>query len=292
MITPLLDRDTLDVAGLERLIDHLIGGGVNGLFILGTTGEAPSLSYKTRRDVIDHTCRHTAGRLPVIVGVTDTSFSETLALACHAADAGASALVLAAPYYFAASQRELVSYVQHLVAESPLPIFLYNAPTNTHHVLAVDTVRKLSELPKILGLKDSGANMMYFHKMVWAFRDRPDFTLLVGPEELTAEAVLLGGHGGMCGGSNIDPKPYVDLYKAAATHDLVKLRPLHDRITQISTTVYRVTQEDSSYLRCLKGAVALKGICGDALTEPFQPLNATEREQLRRHMIAAGLLDS
>ena len=292
MITPLLEPDTLDVAGLEKLIDNLINGGVNGLFILGTTGEAPALSYKTRRDVIQHTCRHNADRLPVIVGITDTSLTESVKLARFAADSGAHAVVLAMPYYFASSQAELVTYVLHLAAQVPLPIFLYNAPSNVHQVLVLDAVRKLSELRNIAGLKDSGFNMIYFHKLVWLFRDRPDFTLLVGPEELTGEAVLLGGHGGMCGGSNIYPKLYVDMYKAAAAGNLPELNRLHSRIMQISSTVYRVAPEDSSYLRGMKCAASLMGICGDVLAEPFQPFGPVEREKVRQHMIAAGLLDS
>ena len=292
MITPLLDRDTLDVAGLKRLIDNLIGGGVNGLFVLGTTGEAPSLSYQTRREVIENTCLHVAERIPIIVGITDTSYTESLRLGRYAADAGADALVLAMPYYFSSSQRELIGYAQRLVSELPLPVFLYNARTNTHHVLAPDTLRQVTELPNVCGIKDSGFDMIYFHKLVWLFRERPDFTLLVGPEELTAEAVLLRGHGGMCGGSNIYPKLYVDMYKAAASGDLEALRPLHRRIMQISSTLYHVTPESSSYLRSLKCAVSLKGICGDVLAEPFEPLGPAERDQVRRHMIAAGLLDN
>jgi dihydrodipicolinate synthase/N-acetylneuraminate lyase len=291
MITPLLEPDALDVSGLEKLIDHLIHGGVNGLFILGTTGEAPALSYKTRCELIQQTCRHNAGRLPVIVGITDTSLTESVNLARFAADAGAHALVLAMPYYFAASQGELVTYVRHVAAQVSLPVFLYNAPSNVHHVLGLDAVRQLSELPNIAGLKDSGFNMIYFHKLVWLFRDRPEFTLLVGPEELTGEAVLLGGHGGMCGGANIYPKLYVDLYKAAAAGNLPELNRLHSRIMQISSTVYRVAPEDSSYLRGMKCAVSLKGICRDVMAEPFQAFGPVEREQVRRHMIAAGLLD-
>src|SRR5437867_688401 len=110
MVTPLRDRDTLDVAGVERLIEHIIAGGVHGLFILGTTGEAPSLSYRLRRELIERTCRQVAGRVPVLVGVTDTAFVEAIDLARVAADAGAKALVLAAPYYFPNSQPELLEY--------------------------------------------------------------------------------------------------------------------------------------------------------------------------------------
>ncbi len=97
MVTPLLDRDTLDVAGLERLIEHILSGGVHGLFILGTTGEAPSLSYRLRYELIERVCRQVKGRVPVLVGITDTCFTESLNTANKARDAGAQAVVLAPP---------------------------------------------------------------------------------------------------------------------------------------------------------------------------------------------------
>jgi 4-hydroxy-tetrahydrodipicolinate synthase len=90
LVTPLRDRDTLDCVGLERLIEHLISGGVSGLFILGTTGEGPSLSYRLRRQLIEKTCQLTKNRVPVLVGITDTSFTESVNLAKYSADAGAT----------------------------------------------------------------------------------------------------------------------------------------------------------------------------------------------------------
>src|SRR5947209_6537528 len=122
MATPLCDRDTLDVAGVERLIEHILAGGVQGLFILGSTGEAPSLSYRLRRELIERTCRHVGGRVPVLVGITDTAFVESINLARAAASAGAQALVMAPPYYFPAGQPELLEYLQHIAPELPLPL--------------------------------------------------------------------------------------------------------------------------------------------------------------------------
>src|SRR5262245_13092169 len=107
LITPLRDIAALDPAALERLIEHVLAGGVSGLFILGTTGEAPSLSGRLRRELIERVCRQVQLRVPVLVGVTDTSLAETLSLARHAAEAGAQAVVTSAPYYFAPSQLEL-----------------------------------------------------------------------------------------------------------------------------------------------------------------------------------------
>ena len=109
LITPLLERDTLDSDGLERLLNHVIAGGVAGVFILGTTGEGPSLSYHLRREMIDKTTAIVKGRVPVLVGITDTAFVESVNLSKYAADCGADAAVLTTPYYFPAGQTELIA---------------------------------------------------------------------------------------------------------------------------------------------------------------------------------------
>src|SRR5690606_21546966 len=108
LVTPLLDNDTLDSEGLELLIEHTVSAGVHGIFILGTTGEFASLSYKLRRELITQTCRLVNGRVPVLVGITDSAFAESVNLAVFAAGCGADAVVLAPPFYFAAAQPELL----------------------------------------------------------------------------------------------------------------------------------------------------------------------------------------
>ena len=166
MITPLLDRDTLDIAGLERLIEHILAGGVHGLFLLGTTGEAASLSHRLRHEFIDRVCSQVNRRVPVLVGITDTSFVESVNVAQKAAQAGADALVLAPPYYFPAGQPELLEYLEHLVPELPLPLFLYNMPNRPKPGFDVSTVRAAADIPGIVGIKDSSANMLYFHQLL------------------------------------------------------------------------------------------------------------------------------
>ncbi|WP_304957865.1 dihydrodipicolinate synthase family protein, partial [uncultured Duncaniella sp.] len=125
LVTPLLDNDTLDVASLENLIEHLIAGGVHGLFILGTTGEEQSLSYRLRKEMIHEACRINNGRLPLLACITDTSIVESINLAKVAADCGASAVVSAAPYYFATGQPELAEFYEDMLPHLPLPLFLY-----------------------------------------------------------------------------------------------------------------------------------------------------------------------
>ncbi len=292
MVTPLLDRDTLDVPGLERLIEHILRGGVQGLFILGTTGEAPSLSHRLRRELVERTCRQVNGRIPVLVGITDTAFVESVQMACIAAEAGASAVVLAPPYYFPAGQAELVEYLEHLTPELPLPLFLYNMPSHTKLSFDLETVRQAAELPGIVGLKDSSASMIYFQRLLALFQDRPDFTLLVGPEELLSESVLLGGHGGINGGANFHPRLYVQLYEAARSRDLDRVAELHRQVMRISTGIYSVGRFGSSYLKGVKCALSLLGICSDFMAEPFHRFNPPERARVEQELRALGLLES
>ncbi len=291
MVTPLLDRDTLNVEGLERLIEHILAGGVHGLFILGTTGEAPSLSYRLRHVLIERTCKQVAGRVPVLVGITDTAFVESVNLAKRAADAGAEAVVLSAPYYFPAGQAELLEYLEHLVPEMPLPLFLYNMPSHTKVVFEPETVHAAAGIPGVAGLKDSSANMVYFHQLQSLLSDRPDFALLIGPEELLGETILLGGHGGICGGANIAPQLYVGLYHAALRRDLDAVAALHARVMAISRTIYSVGQYKSSYLKGLKCTLSLLGVCSDFLAEPFHRFRERERHVIEQHARELGLLE-
>jgi 4-hydroxy-tetrahydrodipicolinate synthase len=284
MVTPLIDLDTLDLAGVERLVEHIMAGGVSGLFILGTTGEFSSLSYKLRHELIERVCRQVAGRIPVLVGITDTSLVESVNLANVAAKAGASALVSAPPYYYATGQPELIEYYQHLVPKLPLPLYLYNMPVHTKVMIDPNTVRKISEMPNVIGLKDSSANAVYFRLVQYAMRDKPDFELFMGPEEITAEAVLLGASGGVNGGANMFPKLYVDLYNAAAAKDLERLKPLQEKVLQISSTIYTVGRFGSSYLKGLKCALSLMGICSDYLADPFHHFKEEERIKIRKSL--------
>jgi len=289
MVTPLKGWDTLDQDGMVRLIDHILSGGVHGLFLLGTTGEAPSLSHRLRKEIVQRALDQIKERIPVLVGITDTSFDESINLAEYAAEKGASAVVLAPPYYFPAGQLELLEYLEHLVPRLPLPLFLYNMPTHTKLFFEPETVKAASEIPGVIGLKDSSANMVYFHQLQQIFKDQNDFRLFIGPEELLGETLVLGGHGGVCGGGNLIPELYVELYEKSIKGDFKKMGILHERIMQISTTIYSVGKYKSSYLKGLKCSLALMGICDDFMAEPFHRFRVSERNVIRQYLIDLGL---
>jgi 4-hydroxy-tetrahydrodipicolinate synthase len=290
MVTPLKQDLTLDQKGLERLIEHLIGGGVHGIFILGTTGEAPNLPYSVREELIEQTCRLVGSRVPVIVGITDTSYKDALRLAARSHRCGASAVVAAPPYYFQVSQADLLHYFKSLASESPLPLYLYNAPLNVPLWIEIETAIKLAAEPNIVGLKDSGMNMGYFHAIREGVRALPQFSLLVGPDELLAEAVLMGAHGGMAGGSNVWPRLFVALYEAAAAHDVSRTTALQRLALQFDNAVYRSAQHPANPLRGLKCALSILGICSADLSLPLRPYSREEREQVEKYLQGVDVL--
>lgn len=296
MVTPLSGRDQLDVAGLERLIEHILAGGVSGLFLLGTTGEGPSLSYRLRRELIDRVSRQVANRVPILVGITDTAFEESLNIARAAAESGASALVLAPPYYLPEAQPELQEYLDHIVAELPLPVFLYNMPALTKVHFELETVRRAMDNPRIIGLKDSSGDLGYFERVAQLARQRPDWSLFVGPEEKLLAALQIGGHGGVSGGANLFPLLYVRLVEAHRAGKVAEAVELQQAIQRVSDAFYRIGKHSSSIIKGIKCVLACLGICSDFMAEPFHRFRADERrlvemrlEEIQAELAAANL---
>jgi len=316
MVTPLRARDELDVPGLEKLVEHIIAGGVSGVFVLGTTGEGPSLGYRLRRELIKRVCKQTNGRVPILVGISDTAFAESVNLARHAADVGANAVVVAPPYYLPEAQPELREYLDHLVPELPLPLFLYNMPALTKVSYELETVRHAMDNPRIIGLKDSSGDMGYFKSAAGLLpaagavaqpsslrarsrgvtpsepaagtaalrRHRPDWSLLIGPEEKLFDALQLGGHGGVSGGANLFPKLYVQLCEAFRSGDLARARQLQKQIQRVSRSLYRIGKHSSSIIKGIKCALKCLGVCDDFMAEPFHRFRAEERALVRTRL--------
>lgn len=276
LLTPLRNSNAVDEECFERIIEHVIQGGVSGIFVLGTTGEGPAIDKPTQRTVIDLAVKHIAGRVPLLVGIADASYEESMSIARHAADAGADAVVTTGPLYFAVSQADLYAYCGKVAEESPLPVFLYNIPSCSHVSFAVETVAKASNLGNVAGFKDSSANMIFYHQVRVATAHNPGFAVVMGPEELMAESVLLGGHGGVNGGSNLFPELYVSLYDAATRGDTAEISRLQARVMEISGAVYSPT-----YLPGIKCAAAALGLCQEVFAAPYYPVDEPRRRAIR-----------
>lgn len=289
LITPLLDRDTLDVAGLERLIEHILAGGVHGLFILGTSGEAPALSYRLRRELIQRVCDRVAGRVPVLVGITDTALVEAVALAQHAAAAGAQAVVTAAPYYQPFSQDELAQFVEQLAEELPLPLFLYNYPQLTKVWFEPETLRRLAQINHIIGIKDSSGDLDYFNSLLTLKKERPDWAVLVGPEHLLLETLRCGGDGGVSGSANFHPRLLTDLFKAVEQADQNQAEGLQLKLLTLGE-IYHLSKDATAVIRAMKCACSLLGLCENRFAEPITAYGARESGRIREILKSLGLI--
>lgn len=285
IVTPLNADGSLDLISTEKLIDHLIGGGVHGIFALGTTGEAQSLSAEQRVEFASFVGNKIAGRVPYIVGVSDTSITDSLNLAKAAQAAGACGVVATPPYYYAPSQDDILSWFTALADASPLPVYMYNMPSHVKVNVNPETASSLASHPNIRGLKDSSHNMTYFQSLAFLTKDQDDFVLFVGPEEQTAQAVLMGAAGGVNGGANMFPELYVKSYYAALEGRIEDIKKYQKAILHIATSIYTIGGGPSSYLQGLKGALELLGICNRTLALPYRAMS-DEKMTLLKEVLA------
>ncbi|MDR0336012.1 MAG: dihydrodipicolinate synthase family protein [Planctomycetaceae bacterium] len=287
LLTPLLDWQTLDVRGLENLVERLLLGGVHGLFLLGTCGEGLSLDTVLQREIIDRVTGLAAKQIPLLVSITNTSLKESLKLADYAAERGCSGVVLSTPYYYPISQDNLKKYLAQIATRLVLPTFLYNIPSHTKIRFEMETLKEAFAYPRFIGLKDSSGDLDYFAKVMEFSKQRSDLRFLVGPEHLLISAMKLGGHGGICGGANLLPKLFVRIYDSVSAGDWKQTAILEQRLLALET-LYTLFRE-GSFLANMKCALSVLGICNDALAEPLQSLPTGRISAIRERLEQLGI---
>ena len=283
MVTPLTAEYELDLIGLEKLINHLIDGGCSGLFPLGTTGGGPFFSLDRQMEINRAVCRLTAGRLPVLTGITSASPEESLRLGKAAREAGSTAVVAAPPCYLKLNDSELVDFYTMLTREIGLPVFIYNMPGLTKINLKPELIQKLAQIPGISGYKDSSSDMKALHQVLLALKNKADFPIFVGPETLMAECVIFGGAGGVNAGANLYPKIYVNCYREMRRGNLTAMMHWQEKIDTIQQ-IYRVYQSSNRVAMGLKTALKLKGICGNTMLPPLCQSTAEEEQKVAEIM--------
>ncbi|HLR24562.1 MAG TPA: dihydrodipicolinate synthase family protein [Fodinibius sp.] len=282
MVTPLLDEERLDVKGLNNLIEHLISGGVHGLFILGTTGEGPSLNDSLRIDLIEKVCEIVEGRIPVLVGLMDSSFKESVLLAEQATKLGAQAVVIAPPCFFQIGQDELYHFVDQLIDEITLPVYLYNNPALTKVSFALESAQKLLQKDKVKGIKDSSGDMIFYQNLA-SYTEASETSLFIGPEELLMESLLVGGEGGIPGGANIFPQLYVDLYSAGKSGDWQQAQELQKKVMKLSNTVYQGEGYGAGrVINGIKSTLKHLGVCNDYIAKPLRKAGLNKVKQIQQ----------
>lgn len=290
IVTPLISNTELDVQGLENLIKHILDGGVHGVFILGTTGEATNLDYNLRKEFINLTCKLVDKKVPVVVGITDTCLQGSLEIANAAKNAGADALVISSPYYLPISQNEFVNYLEELVPQLPLPFMMYNMPGCTKLNMSLNTVRKAKELGAI-GIKDSSGNLPYLLSLIEEFKDSPEFAIIAGSEIFIPETIKAGGHGAVAGGANIFPSLFVELYDACVNDDTKKIGLLRQKMVEIEEKIYNVGAHSSKYIKTIKSALSAMGICNDFVAMPFHRFDAVKSNQIKQNLNEMHLMN-
>ena len=283
MITPLTEDGKLDKKGLTNLIDHLITGGVHGIFLLGTNGEAPSLCYELRKELITESCKLVTKRIPVLVGITDTSFDGSIEISEHAKEAGADAVVIAPPYYMPISQSEMVEYLEELVPKLLLPFIMYNMPSCTKMHLTLDTIKRSKELGAI-GIKDSSGDVGYFYALIEEFKNDPNFSLITGTEMFLPETIMYGGDGAVAGGANFFPRLFVDLYDASVANDTETIARLREKVLKLYDTIYDTGEFVSRFIKGTKSALKALGVCEDYMAMPLRNFDDENRAIIKKYV--------
>ncbi|CAL9658128.1 4-hydroxy-tetrahydrodipicolinate synthase [Streptomyces sp. enrichment culture] len=296
VLTPLTPAGEVDTASLRRLVGHLIGAGVHGVFLLGSSGEAAYLTDAQRRTVLETGVDAVAGRVPVLAGVIETTTPRVLDRAADAVRAGADALVATAPFYARTHPAEIAGHFRRVRAAAGRPLFAYDIPVAVHTKLPREVLLGLAADGTLAGLKDSSGDEGSLRRLLLDPRRRTSgFSVLTG-SELTADGALLAGADGVVPGlGNVDAHGFVRLHEAATAGDWDRARAEQDRLAAL----FALTEAGdparmgagSSALGGFKAAAHLLGLIDcPATAAPQVPLDEPAVDRVRACLVAAGLL--
>jgi 4-hydroxy-tetrahydrodipicolinate synthase len=296
--TPFTPDLEVDTASLVRLVDHLIDGGVSGLFVLGSTSEVAYLPDGHRRVVLDTVVGHVAGRLPVLAGVIDTATLRVVDHVRTARSAGVDGIVVTAPFYTRTHPAEIDRHFRLVAAAAELPVFAYDLPVAVHSKLGADLLLRLAADGVLAGLKDSSGDESGLRNIILQARDRgdvADFSVLTGSELTVDNALWMGADGVVPGLGNVDPHGYVKLFDHAAAGEWEQARTEQERLLRLFEMIgvgdpARMGMS-SSALGAFKAALHLRGIIEHPVMAPPQiPLDTDEIAQVGKYLVAAGLM--
>ncbi|MHB8587376.1 MAG: dihydrodipicolinate synthase family protein [Candidatus Dormibacteraceae bacterium] len=286
LISPLGSDGKVDEAAVTRLVEHTIRGGVHGLLALGSTGETASLDEAARRALLSSVVVAAAGRVPVICGVAQSHLSAARIEVEAAARLGATAALVAPPFYYLIDQPTLLAFYRQVARNSPIPILLYNIPQYTKVVAQPATVATLAREGTIVGIKDSSRDFEYFESVALATRDMSAFRLFTGSDTMLLPSLVMGGAGTICGAANVAPRWIVQIHEAFASGDLVAARAGQDRLIEL----VMLLRAGGVFPAAIKAACHLQGICEPWCAAPVQPLDDQLEASLRDRLEAWGLL--
>jgi 4-hydroxy-tetrahydrodipicolinate synthase len=284
LITP-FRQGTIDYSTIESLVEWHIQQGTKGIVPCGTTGEALMLSPEERMRLIETCVQAAAGTVPVIPGTGAMTTEETISLTQQAKIAGADAVLIITPWYIKPSQEGLYQHYKAVHNAVEIPIILYNNPGRTSVELKHETVVKLAQLPRIIGIKDSSDDLMRPIKTRLDLGS--DFCQLAGNDGPTVAFMANGGHGSISVIANIVPKACADLQEAWQQGDFTTVERIRDQLHPLCETLFIETSPGP-----IKYAASLLGLCTAELRPPLVAISQAMEEKVKMVLQTAGLLDS
>jgi 4-hydroxy-tetrahydrodipicolinate synthase len=287
IVTPMRDDGALDLPALKRLIDWHVAEGTDGIVIVGTTGESPTVDHEEHRLLIKSAVEFAARRVPVIAGTGANSTAEAIDLMVYARAAGADACLSVVPYYNRPTQEGLFRHFRAQAEACDLPMILYNVPGRTVADMANDTVVRLAAIPGIVGLKDATDNIERASLLMrdLARAGREDFVMLSGCDGTALAFTLMGGHGTISVTANVAPGLMHRMIAAARAGDLGTARTLNTRLLALHQRLFVEPNPVP-----VKWALARMGRAGGHLRLPLAPLAEAHHAVVEAALREAGAL--
>lgn len=283
LITP-FKNGGIDEDAFRHLVDWQIGQGTHGLVPVGTTGESPTLSHEEHKRVVELCIEAADGRVPVIAGAGSNSTAEAVELTKHAEEAGASAVLVVTPYYNKPTQEGLYQHYKAINDAADIPIIIYNIPSRSVVDMSVATMRRLFELPNIVGVKDATANMARVSQQRAAMGEA--FNQLSGEDATALGFMAHGGHGCISVTSNVAPALCAEFQNACLAGDFGRALQVQDRLMPLHDALFVETNPAP-----VKYAASRLGLCNCDTRLPLASLSEAGRKVVDEAMVKAGLLN-
>ncbi|SLN53616.1 4-hydroxy-tetrahydrodipicolinate synthase [Pseudoruegeria aquimaris] len=276
LVTPYNADFSLNEAALEQVVEKLIGAGVHGLIVAGTTGEYYAQTMEERIGMMARVKALIAGRVPMIVGTGAIRTEDSVAYAIAAKEAGADALLVATPPYAYPTGREIALHALAVDRAANLPIMLYNYPGRMSVNMDEDCLDRLGRSPNFCAIKESSGDPNRLHMLA---RDYPHIALSCGMDDQALEFFAWGARSWVCAGSNFAPEAHLALYRACALEgDFTKGRAIMSAMLPLMA----VLEQGGAFIQCIKHGLTLRGIDAGPPRKPLQPLNKDDRRTLER----------
>ncbi len=212
IVTPVDENENVDENGLKRIIDHVISGGVHGVFVLGSNGEFYAFDPENQKRAIETTVRHVNGRVPVYAGATAITTKDCIKSAQMAERAGADAITVLTPMFIKPNEKEMYNHYEAIAKSTSLPVLLYNNPEKTTNNISVSLLEKLAKIENIVGVKNTSLDFAQTVEFIRVTEGNPNFKVLSGSDYFIYATLAYGGAGCVAGTANVAPRLVVDIY--------------------------------------------------------------------------------